>query len=513
MAPLPKPSAGPRAYLVVVAACAAVTALALPLLPWLAPANLVAVYLLLVLVAALRFGRGPAVLSAFLGVGLFDFFIVPPHLSLAVADVQYLIVFAVMLAVALTTGHLAVRLRNEAEQASRREERTRLLYELARDLAGTLAVAQVAAAVHPFLRGLGLESLLLVPDLHEELQPEAVEAITPPRIDAALARTAYERAELITLDHLAAFGEAAAYFPLKAPMRCRGVLAVAVREDGLPSLHEAQPLLQAAAALIAIALERIHYAEIAQETQVQMLSERLRSSILSALSHDVRTPLTALVGLADSLSLLQPPLSAAARETAEAIAEQARLLHGLVENLLDMARLNAGEVRLHKDWCLIEDVIASSLQLLRAAFSRHPVRIDLAPDLPLVEFDAVLVERVLANLLENAAKYAPPDTSIDITATKDGAWLVVAVSDRGPGLPAGRSEELFNLFVRGQVESSTPGMGLGLAICKAIIDAHGGHIKAENREGGGACFRFTLPLGAAPMLDDESLVLAREGDA
>lgn len=509
MASRPHPSSRPRAYLAVAAACAALTALALPLLPWLAPANLVALYLLLVLLAALRYGRGPAVLAAFLGVGLFDFFIVPPHLSLAVADVQYLVVFAVMLAVALTTGHLAARLREEAEQASRREARMRLLYELARELAGTLVVAQVAAAVQPFLRGLGLESLLLVPDRQNALQPETVPAVTPPRIDAALAQTAYARAEFIALDHLAAFGEAAAYFPLKAPMCCRGVLAVAAREDGLPALHEARPLLHAVAALAAIALERIHYAEIAQETQLQMRSERLRSSILSALSHDVRTPLTALVGLADSLSLLQPPLSPPARETAAAIAGQARLLHGLVENLLDMARLNAGEVRLHKDWCLIEDVVASSLQLLTAALDRHPVRIEFAPDLPLVEFDPVLIERVLANLLENAAKYAPADTPIDITARIAEDQLVVTVCDRGPGLPAGRGAELFDLFVRGQVESSTPGMGLGLAICKAIIDAHGGHISAANRDGGGACFRFTLRLGAAPALDDESVVLAQ----
>lgn len=512
MAALSFRPAGPGAYVAVALACAGVTALA-ALLPWLAPANSVALFLLLVLLAAIRYGRGPAVLAAFLGVGMFDFFLVPPHLSFAVADVQYLLVFAVMLAVALTTGHLASRLRLEAAQASRKEQNTRLLYELARELAGTLTVEQVAQAVHAFVKGVGPDALLLVPDRQEVLQPTPVPDAAPPRIDAGLARVAYDRAEQIELDHLAAFGEAAVYFPLKAPMRCRGVLAVAVHEDRLPGLRDALPLLQTASSLIAIALERIHYAEIAQETQVQMLSERLRSSILSALSHDVRTPLTALVGLADSLSLLQPPLSEQASETADAIAQQARLLHGLVENLLDMARLNVGEVRLHKDWCLIEDVIASSLQLLRAAVASHPVSIHLAPDLHLVEFDAVLIERVLANLLENAAKYSPPDTPIEIDARNQDGQLVVSVSDRGRGLPTGRRDELFNLFVRGEVESSTPGMGLGLAICKAIIDAHGGQIHAEDRDGGGACFRFTLPLGAVPALDDEALVLAQESGA
>ena len=191
--------------------------------------------------------------------------------------------------------------------------------------------------------------------------------------------------------------------------------------------------------------------------------------------------------------------------------QQASLLHGLVENLLDMARLQVGEVKLRKDWCLIEDVIASSLKLLRHALQQHRVELRLSADLPLVAFDAVLIERVLCNLLENAAKYSSPGSVITVVADCREAELQVSVCDDGPGLPPLHPEALFDLFVRGHAESATPGTGLGLAICKAIIEAHGGRIEAMNQAQGGACLRFTLPSGTAPTLDDEALVLARGG--
>lgn len=496
-------------YLLTILASAGVTAVAVLLLPYLDLANIIMLFLLLVLLAAIRFGRGPAILAAFLGVALFDFFLVPPRLSFAVEDVQYLITFAVMLIVALTTAHLASNLRQQAALSAQKEQQTRLLYELARELAGALTTEQVALSVHQFLHGIDLDAALLLPDCDETLQVMAAPELVTPRFDPALADTAYEQNERVELDRLAAFDEAVVYLPLKAPMRVRGVLAVYTPEAGIDALHEHRHLLNATASLIAIALERLHYIDIAQTTQVQILSERLRSSILSALSHDVRTPLAALVGLADSLTLLHPPLSPAAQETAEAIGEQASLLNGLVENLLDMARFNVGEVRLRKDWCLIEDVIGSSLKLLRHALVQHRVDIQLMPALPLVEFDAVLIERVLGNLLENAAKYSPAGSIISICAECRDGQLQVSVSDNGPGLPPLKRDELFGMFVRGHAESATPGTGLGLAICKAIIDAHGGQIDATDQASGGACLRFTLPMGTAPALDDEALVLAR----
>lgn len=504
------PPVSKSAYGWAIGACAAVALLAILLRPYLDLANIVMLFLLAVLGVAVRGGRGPAVLASFLSVALFDFFIVPPRLSLAVADVQYLITFAVMLAVALTISHLTAGLRQQAEIASQKEQQARLLYELARELAGALAVAQVAAAVQRFLRGMDLAAVLLLPDAAEQLQTVAADEAAALRLDEALAAAAFRQGEAMELDHLAALGYAALYLPLKAPMRVRGVLALAPGDGRGARLHERRTLLMTAASLVAIALERMHYAEVAQVTQVQIVSERLRSSILSALSHDIRTPLAVLVGLADTLVVVRPPLPAVAQETAEAIRDQAIQLNRLVENLLDMARLNAGSVQLRKEWHLLEEVVGSSLKLMQPALAQHELRVQLPRELPLVEYDAVLLERVLCNLLENAAKYAPPDTPIEIAAAQDGDWVVVEVKDRGPGLPPEKQAALFEMFVRGDLESSTPGVGLGLAICKTIVEAHGGRIAADNRPEGGACLRFRLPLGTPPALDDEALVLARE---
>ena len=263
-------------------------------------------------------------------------------------------------------------------------------------------------------------------------------------------------------------------------------------------------MLEALASLVAVAVERLHYADVAQRTELTIQSERLRSSILSALSHDLRTPLTALVGLADSLSLVKPPLPATALDTALAMHEQAARLAGLVDNLLDMAQLNAGGVTLRREWQPIEEVIGASIKLLGSALASHPVRVSLPPDLPLIEFDAVLLERVFCNLLENAAKYAPEGTPIEIVASQSSDLVTVRVSDHGPGFPTAKRDELFNMFVRGATESGKLGTGLGLAICRTIIEAHGGRIDADKMpDGGGASVCFTLPKGLPPTVEEE----------
>ena len=259
-------------------------------------------------------------------------------------------------------------------------------------------------------------------------------------------------------------------------------MAVASPSADLSLLHEHHELLETVASLVAIAIERLHYVEVANSAQLQMVSERLRSSILSAVSHDLRTPLTALVGLADSLSIAKPPLPDQHRGTAEAIRDQAMRLSGLVGNLLDMARLNAGEVKLRKEWQPLEEVIGASLKLLEKNLADHPIAVRLPTGLPLLEFDAVLIERVLCNLLENAAKYSRPGSPVEISARRLDTVVEVAVCDQGPGIPAGQGPDIFEMFVRGARESAKPGVGLGLAICRAIIEGHGGSISAGNRD-------------------------------
>jgi two-component system sensor histidine kinase KdpD len=278
------------------------------------------------------------------------------------------------------------------------------------------------------------------------------------------------------------------------------VLAVKAHNRRLLRIPEQRQLLDTFAALIAIALERVHYVEVAQDALVRMESERLRNSLLAALSHDLRTPLTVLVGLAESLSLTRPPLSAGQTEITDAIQDEARRMSTLVGNLLDMARIESGEVKLNLEWLPLEEVVGSALHAARSMLKLHVIEVRLPQDLPLVRMDAVLIERVLVNLLENASKYTQAGSTVSLTAEVQGDRLSISVSDNGPGLPPGREEAVFQKFTRGERESATPGVGLGLAICRAIVESHGGKITAANRPGGGANFTLNLPLGNPPAV-------------
>ena len=495
----------PLSPYVVAAGASLLTALVtLPLRSALDLANIVMLFLLTVFLSARLLGRGPAVLSVFFSVGLFDFFFVPPQFSLTVNDAQYLVTFAVMLAVGLATAHLTAGMREQTELAERKEQETRELYDVARELAGALTLGQVAEIGRNFLdRVHRMRSTLFLVSAEGDMKSVLLPDHTHGQIETGFIRSVIDRGELLELDALAGSSLSALYFPLRTSQEVRGVLAVTPRDDDIDALHARRPMLGTLTSLMAIAVERLHYADVAQETQLQVASERMRNSILSALSHDLRTPLTALVGMSDSLAMARPPLPEAHRETAIALSDQARAMGKLLVNLLDMARLQSRRVTLHKEWQSLEEVVGSSLRLLGAALSNHPLKINLPANLPLVQFDAVLLERVMCNLLENAAKFSSSDGPIDIDARVINTLLEVCVSDRGIGFPAGKEIEVFGLFTRGSPESATPGVGLGLAIAKAIIDAHGGGIYAGQREGGGACVRFTLPLGQPPIVEEE----------
>lgn len=490
-------------YLVAAALCTLTTLGTLPLRGLLDLANIVMVFLLTVFVAAVWLGRGPSVMAAFLGVALFDFFFVPPQLSFAVADGQYLVTFAVMLAVGLISSHLAAQLSERTAEAQSREQETRVLYQLARDLGGALTADQVADITRHFLGAVELDVTLLVADasgkgvsFHEYGSHRLND------LENGFARSAYERRAIVETDPLAGMGVAIVFLPLVAPTRVLGVLALVPRSDDVDRVRARRPLLEAVASLLAITLERLHYADAAQDSELQVSAERLRTSILSSLSHDLRTPLTSLVGLADTLGHRQPALDEGAIETAAIIRDQAHAMHHLMSNLLEMARLQAGSITLNKEWQPFEEIVGSSTRLLAGLLASRKLDIQVPRDLPLVDFDAVLLERVLCNLLENAAKYSPPGARIEVLARTRGEALEVAVGNDGPGFPADRIDQVFDLFARGEREPAVAGTGLGLAICKAIVEAHGGTIVAENRSGG-ACVRFTLPLGTPPAMDEE----------
>lgn len=487
-----------------VIACVFTALIATPLLQVLELSNIVMLFLLTVVGVGLRFGRGPALTAAFVGVGLFDFFFVAPRFSFAVSDVQYLVTFVVMLAVALTIGQLTAVLKVQAQSALRREQRVRSLYEMARDLSSALMVEQVSDIAQRFLSAeFQARGTLLVADDANHLQPVPGGGC---EVDLAVAQWAFskERPAGLGTDTLPA--SPTLVLPLKAPMRPRGALVILPPNQA--SWDSAQQrLLETCASLLAISLERIHYIEVAQASTVQIESERLRNSLLSAISHDLRTPLAGLVGMADAFEASGPELPARQREIAAAMRQSALRMGALVNNLLDMARLEAGAVQLNRQWQPLEEVVGSALAACQDTLKSHPIEVRLPEDLPLLHLDAVLIERVLVNLLENAAKYTPAGSPIELHSEQASGQVVLCLEDRGPGLPPGREEALFQKFERGHRESAMPGVGLGLAICRAIVLAHGGHIRAENREGGGARFVVTLPTGSPPA-DDGSIALA-----
>ena len=482
--------------------CGAVTLAVAPLTPLLSNANIVMVFLLAVVGVALRFGRGPAVLASLLTVGMFDFFYVPPRFSFSVSDAQYLLTFAVMLAVALVIGQLTAGLKFQARVARLREERVRAMYAMSRDLSGALMPEQIAEIGARFMKSeFGASAALLVPDLEDRLHGPVRSEGQPAALDVGVAQWAFDHDEAAGhgTDTLAA--SPVLYVPLKAPMRLRGVLAIAADNPGRLAGPEQRRLLDTCASLLAISLERIHYVDVAQTVTVQMESERLRNSLLAAISHDLRTPLAALVGMAESLAMMKLPGTSVDLETAHRIRDAAMRMNSMVSNMLDMARLQSGLVQLNRQWQPLEEVVGTSLQAMSGVLDDRPVKVALADDLPLVDIDAVLFERVLCNLLENAAKYTAPGSPIGIAAQALDEWIVITVDDAGPGLPKGKEAAIFDMFERGRKESSTPGVGLGLAICRAIVEAHGGKIRGETRPQGGARFTIDLPRGTPPSLE------------
>jgi len=489
-----------RPYALSAAACGLAALLAGLLFPVFELPNIVMLFLLAVVGVALRCGRGPAVLAAFLSVAAFDFFFVQPRLSFNVSDFQYLVTFGVMLLVGLVIGQLTARLSFQARVAQEGENRMRALYEMSRSLSAALLPEQVAEIGGRFLAAeFDARSALLVADDQDALQAP-LGAGEPPELDAAIAQWCYQRQSAAGPGTDTLPASPTLYLPLRASMRVRGVLALQAQDAVRLATPEQRRLLETCASLLALSLERLHYIEVAQGTTLQMESERLRNSLLAAISHDLRTPLASLVGLAEALPLARPPVAGQALEIADAIRDSALRMNALVANLLDMARLEAGAVQLNRQWQPLEEVVGSALAAARPALAGRSVSVALPDTLPLVYIDAVLIERVLVNVLENAAKYTPAGTPLELAAAVAGDSVLLWLDDHGPGLPPGREEALFNKFERGARESATSGVGLGLAICRAIARAHGGDISGASRAQGGARFTLRLPRGEPPAL-------------
>lgn len=488
-----------RGYLWAALLMTATTGLALLIRHFLPVPDLEMLFLVSVMIMAAFAGRGPSLFAAALGVASYDFFFVPPHFTFAVADGRYVLTFAMMFGAGITISSLASRLRRQEIEARSREERTRALFTLARDLSAVLDADGIAAIVAEHAADVFItNTMVLLPRSGGALDrtasfPKGV-SLSTTEMGVAQWTLDHGRPAGIGTDTLP--GAKALCTPLRVSSVTYGVLALIPERAGSLSADQ-RTFLDAFAHQAAFALERAELAEKARKEALRAKAEELRSSLLSAVSHDLRTPLAVITGAATALRD-DPALPAPAREDMLAtIVEEAERLERLVANLLDMTRLDSGAVNLKREWVLLEELVGTALDRLRKKLADRPIAVDVPADLPMVSADPVLFGQLLINLLENAVKHTPAGTPIDIRAEVSGDALIVDVADRGPGLVPGDEERVFERFYRGP-STGAGGVGLGLPICRAIAQAHGGTLHARNREGGGSLFRLSIPLGASP---------------
>ena len=504
--PLP-PSRWPRRLdwrpygftLAVVAVCSAI---AWAMFPYFAFSNLSMIYLLGVIVVATRHGRGPSLLASLLSVAAFDFFFVPPYFAFTVTDSEYFITFSVLLVVALVISGLAARTRAQAEFARERERRMATLYAMSRELAGTRGVqALLAVATRHIGELFAGRVAILLPDASGRLgggQPPGA-GFPMDASDLAVSQWVHDHGQVAGQGTDTLPGATALYLPLLGSQGTVGVLGLRAGDPRALQAPERLHQLEAFASQTALAIERARLAEEAERAEVRAETERLRSSLLSSVSHDLRTPLASITGAASTLlegeARLDPETR---RDLLEALHEEAERLNRLVQNLLEMTRLEAGALHPQTEWHSVEEVVGAALGRFGTALGRRGVTTRIPPELPLVPMDDVLIEQVLINLIDNAIKYTPADSPIEIAAEDTGGAVIIEVADRGPGLPPGEEEAIFEKFHRGDARPPVRGAGLGLAISRGIVRAHGGRIWAENRAGGGVSMRVSLPAKDAP---------------
>jgi two-component system, OmpR family, sensor histidine kinase KdpD len=491
-------------YLLAAAGVGLCTGLGFILFPFLALTNLAMIYLLTVVIISSFLNRGPAIFSSLFSVAAFAFFFVPEYYSFAVANTEYAITLVVMLLVSILVSGLTTRVRHQARVSRQQEQQTAALYEMSQNLSAIESLQELLeVAAEQIAKIFDSRVTILMPDVEEKLQIRAGHPFAEDDVrEGMVAKWVFRHGHLAGAGSETLPAVKGLYSPLIASQHVIGVLRLETAQPDRIVEADSLRLLEALSAQVAVAIEREDFSRQAQVARLQIEAEQMRNALLSSVSHDLRTPLTVIAGSASSLLEGEKSLDLVTKhELAQSIYEEARRLDRLVSNLLEMSRLQAGEARLNKEWYVLEEVIGSALTQLDPQLHDHPVNVSLPTDLPLVQIDALLMERVVINLLENAMKYTPAGTPLEISGLVQDQEIFVAVADRGPGLPVGQEERIFEKFYQ-VAPGSARGAGLGLTICRSIIEAHGGQIRAANRPEGGAVFSFTIPLAeGAPILD------------
>lgn len=471
------------------------TVIAYPVYPNFDPVNIVMIYLLGTTLAALRLGRGPSALTAIANTIAFDYFFVPPRYSFYIAETQYLFTMGVMLGVALVIANLMVSVRRQTIAAAERERRTSLLYAVSRELTAAPdapAVANVAAR-HVVAAVDGVASLLCV-DEHGRLIETEPSRGAIPDVDLELGQQALDQERAHGLGTSPSESSRSIYLPLAVRGRKLGVLIAHPRDPERLGLEQRE-FLEALGAQVALALERVRLTEVAADSRAAAERAALRNTLLASISHDLRGPLSVIAGAGSLVAQANSSLDRHRRTTlGQLIEEKARDMTDLLSNVLELMKLETSNAPLSAEWHSIDDLLGTAVRNIEYRLGDRQLTTAIPPDLPMICVDGRLIVQLFSNLLENATKHTQPATSITVRAASRGRTIVLTIEDNGPGFGARQPERLFEKFERGQAEGHVSGVGLGLAICRAIVLLHGGSIRAANRPEGGARFEIELPI-------------------
>jgi two-component system sensor histidine kinase KdpD len=467
-----------------------------------AEANLIMVYLLCVLATAFFWGFGPSVLVSIVSVLVFDFLFITPFFTFTVDDTKYILTFVVLLTVGLSISYLMRRIRQQTEAATRRERQTATLYALARDLAISSQIeSYISAIVKRAKETFGREAILFLPDSTNKgmLKPYAdLQNINVDENEMAAANWCFQHQMVAGHGTDTLPNAKARYLPLVTARGTIGVMALSA-VDVISELNiEQERLLGTYVDLAAVAIEGIQLGEEVHNAQVlsQILrdTEKLQTALLNSISHDLRTPLVSVIGVLSSLQEEGMSIDDAAKKNMLQVArEEAERLNRLITNLLDVSRIEAGAMKITRQSSDVQDLVGAALEQLGSRAHSHPIVIDILPELPFVYVDFALIVQVLVNILDNALKYSPVDSPVEIKGRQIDHEIRIEVADRGPGIPPQDLLHVFDKFYRIQRPDRVAGTGLGLSISKGIVEAHGGHIAAQNRPGGGTIISLVLP--------------------
>ncbi|HXY74172.1 MAG TPA: DUF4118 domain-containing protein, partial [Dehalococcoidales bacterium] len=463
------------------------------------PPVLVTIFLIGVIISAVYLGLGPSIIASVLSVLIFDYLFVPPHFTFAVADFQYLLTMLSLLAVSIVISYFTSRLRNQMNVAKQHEQQITTLYSLGKELA---VLNDMDSYIHAIVKSttetFGSTAMIFLPDSSQEGKLVPHLHGTDKFVDEneyAAAVWAFEHQKEVGYGTDTLPEAKARYVPLTTARGIVGILALSVPPVKNALSVDKEQLLAAYADLAAVAIEGILLTEESRKVQLLQATEKLQTTLINSISHDLRTPLVAIIGTLSSLKEESLQLDESARKNLIEVAlQEGDRLNHLLSNLLDMSRIESGAMKLAIAPSEVQDLLGSALEQVGNRRGNHPVQFDIAPGLPYLYVDSGLIVQAFSNVLDNAFKYSQVGSPVDIIVKRIENMVQIEIADRGEGIPSQDLERVFDKFYRLQRRDAVGGTGLGLSIVKGIIETHGGQVSASNRTGGGTIVKILLPV-------------------